>query len=362
MKTSSWFRRSSFGILILALHSLAITAPASAQEQRANAPSKPVPGWPPQITAIEYRSAADNTLQPALFYDPGGQEPKPLLVALHSWSGDYTQANPAYGLWCIAKGWVMIHPNFRGVNDHPEACGSELVVKDILSAVEYAKTQSKIDEGRIYLIGASGGGYASLLMAGRAPEVWAGVSAWCPIYDLRTWYADTKQRKLRYAAMLEKVCGGAPGSSREADEAYRVRSASAWLERARGKVNLSINTGITDGHNGSVPVGHTLRAFNAVAALADQIPDAVIDRMEQAPEMPADLLQKIDDPTFRRKPALFRRTSRTAEVTIFQGGHEIVYEAALAWLELQTKGQPPVWEVREAPAVDLTKLDTASGK
>lgn len=353
-------RLSQLGILF-ALGSLLGGISASAQERRAANLSQSVAGWPSQVQAIEYRSAADNTLQPALFYDPGGDKPKPLLIALHSWSGDYTQANPAYGLWCVANGWVLMHPNFRGVNDHPQACGSELVVKDILSAVDHAKENCAIDEGRIYLIGASGGGYASLLMAGRAPDVWAGVSAWCPIYDLRTWYADTKQRKLRYAEMLERVCGGAPGSSGEADEEYRVRSASAWLERARN-VNLSINTGITDGHNGSVPVGHTLRAFNAVAALVDRIPDPVIARMEQAPEMPADLLQRINDPLFADKPVLFRRSSRTTQVTIFQGGHEIIYPAGLAWLEQQRKGQPPVWNVLESPKVDLMKVDTASGK
>ena len=93
------------------------------------------------------------------FYDPGGDLPKPLLIALHSWSGDYTQANPAYGIWCISKGWVLMHPDFRGVNQRPEACGSELAVQDIISAVEYAKMACKIDENRIYLIGASGGGY-----------------------------------------------------------------------------------------------------------------------------------------------------------------------------------------------------------
>lgn len=346
---------------ILCLCAMALAGRSLAQE-RSPVDAKPVAGWPAQVQAIQYRSSADGTLQPALFYDPGGNEPKPLLIALHSWSGDYTQANPAYGLWCIAKGWVMMHPDFRGVNQRPEACGSELVVQDILSAVEHAKMNCNIDEGRIYLIGASGGGYASLLMAGRAPEVWAGVSAWCPIYDLRLWHADTAQRKLRYAQMLEEVCGGAPGSSLAADEQYRVRSASAWLDRARGVVNLSINTGITDGHNGSVPVGHSLRAFNAVAAAVDRIPEPVIARLEHAPEMPAELLQKIDDPLFARKPALFRRTSRAAEVTIFQGGHEIIYEAGLAWLEQQRKGKPPVWEVRSVPAVDLTKLDTASGK
>ncbi len=349
----------SFQHWILSWHaflvfSSAFALPAISQE-------KPVSGWPPEVRAIKYLSAADNSMQPSLIYDPGGDLPKPLLIALHSWSGDYTQANPAYGIWCISKAWVLMHPDFRGVNQRPEACGSELAVQDIVSAVEYAKKTCKIDENRIYLIGASGGGYGSLLMAGRAPEIWAGVSAWCSIYDLKAWHAETSERKLRYTDMLEKVCGGAPGTSPAVDEQYRIRSAAAWLKRAKN-VNLSINTGITDGHNGSVPVSHTLHAFNELAATADHVSEATISEMVKAPEMPDSLLRKIDDALYNRKPALFRRVSGSSQVTIFQGGHEIIYEAGLGWLEQQRKGKPPVWDIREVPTVDLTKLDTKSGK
>ena len=261
-------------LVIFLCASCALAGTAHAQATSKIDATKPIAGWPSEVRAIEYRSSADGSLQPALFYDPGGEEPKPLLIALHSWSGNYTQANPAYGLWCIAKKWVLVHPDFRGVNQRPEACGSELAVADILSAVEYAKKNCRIDEKRIYLVGASGGGYASLLMAGRAPEVWAGVSAWCPIYDLKVWHAEARERRLRYADMLEKVCSGAPGASAEVDQQYRVRSAAAWLERARN-VNLSINTGITDGHNGSVPISQTMHAFNAVAAPQDHISEEV---------------------------------------------------------------------------------------
>jgi len=349
----------NFQRLVLPLQALLIFSIATAT--RANGQEKPVLGWPPEVRAIKYLSAADNTMQPSLFYDPGGNESKPLLIALHSWSGDYTQANPAYGIWCISKGWVLMHPDFRGVNQRPEACGSELAVQDIVSAVEYAKKTCKIDENRVYLIGASGGGYGSLLMAGRAPEIWAGVSAWCPIYDFKAWHAETSERKLRYADMLEKVCGGAPGTSPAVDEQYRIRSAAAWLKRARN-VNLSINTGITDGHNGSVPVSQTLHAFNEVVTRVDHVSEATISEMAKAPEMPDSLLQKIDDVLYRRKPALFRRVSGSSQVTIFQGGHEIIYEAGLGWLEQQRKGKPPVWDIREVPTVDLTKLDTKSGK
>jgi pimeloyl-ACP methyl ester carboxylesterase len=303
-------------------------------------------GWPAEVREVRYPSQADHTLQPALFYDPGGDAAKPLLVALHSWSGDYRQANPAYGLWCIAKGWVMVHPDFRGVN---------------LSAVEYAKATSRIDEQRIYLMGGSGGGYASLLMAGRAPEVWAGVSAWCPIFDLTAWHAETQSRKLRYATMLEKVCGGPPGTSPEVDEQYRRRSASAWLAQA-APVNLSINAGITDGHNGSVPVSHSLEAFNTLARETERISAETIAALVAAPEVPDILRQTLADPLFPRQPVLFRRTSQRVQVSLFQGGHEILYEAGLAWLEQQRRGAPPVWEVTALPAIDWKRVDTQSGK
>ncbi len=319
------------------------------------------PGWPDRIQKITYLSQADGTMQPALYYDPGGAEPKPLLVALHSWSGNYQQPNGAYGAWCIAKKWVMIHPDFRGVNEKPEACGSELVVQDILSAVDFAKKHSSVDETRIYLMGGSGGGYASLLMAGRAPDIWAAVSAWCPIYDLKAWHRETAERKLRYSAMLEKVCGGSPGISQTVDEQYRLRSASNWLSNA-GKVNLSINTGITDGHNGSVPVGHSLRAFNSVAAPEHRISEDAIESIERQPELPEGLKGPIEDLLFVKKKALFQKRSTNVQVTLFQGGHEILYDAGLNWLEYQRRGKPPIWNIPATSAVDLGTKETQSGK
>ena len=117
----------------------------------------------------------------------------------------------------------------------------------------------------------------------------------------KSWHAETAERKLGYADMLEKVCGGTPGKSPAIDEQYRMRSAAAWLNRATN-VNLSINTGITDGHNGSVPVSQTLHAFNEVAAVADRVSEATILEMVKAPEMPTMLLQKIDDALYRKRP------------------------------------------------------------
>jgi len=303
--------------------------------------AEPPTGWPDGVQKVLYRSDADNTDQPALWYTPATAEAVPLLVCLHTWSSDYLTAEPFYADWCIDKGWAMVRPNFRGANRSPAACGSELAVKDVLAAVAWAKAQRKIDDDRVYLMGGSGGGHMSLLMAGRSPQIWAGVSAWCPISDLARWHADSRRLGSKYWQMMEKSCGGAPGSSPEVDRQYAARSPLTHLAAARG-TNLQIGTGIEDGHKGSVPIGHTLRAFNAVADDADRISEADIAAMEAKPSMPKPLLQKIDDRTYGDHRPLFRKVSGNVVVTIFQGGHNILPDAGLAWLEKQRRGKPAV--------------------
>ena len=299
-------------------------------------------GWPEEIQEIKYRSAADDTDQSALHFAPSTKEARPLLVGLHSWSSDYRQANTSYGLWVVKHDWHFIHPNFRGRNRTPQSMGSELAVQDILSAVAWARQQGNVDANRIYLIGASGGGYASLLMAGRAPELWAGVSSWVPISDLVKWHAETTTRKLRYAGEIEAALGGhqpVPGTPAHADALKR--SAITYMARARG-VNLDINAGITDGHNGSVPISHSFEAFNALAAPQDRLSPALIGEFVKTAKVPAALQKESAvDARYGRKTVLFRRKSGAARVTIFQGGHEIIPEAGLQWLAEQNRIRAP---------------------
>ena len=300
-------------------------------------------GWPKEVREIKYLSKADNTKQPALFYAPAVRgEPRPLLVGLHSWSSDYKQTmSVPYAKWCIEKKWNLIHPNFRGPNRRPAATGSEVVVKDILSAVDFAKKNAAVDETRIFLVGASGGGYAALLMAGRAPEVWAGVSAWVPISDLTKWHAETSKRKLKYARDIELSLGGKPLPGTKAAEEARKRSAITYLARAKG-VALDINAGINDGHSGSVPISHTLEAFNLLAAEKDRLSVKQISGFTRMAKVPPSLEYSLPtDKSYGAKRVLFRRHSGTARVTIFQGGHEIIPAAALHWLAKQQRMRAP---------------------
>ena len=295
----------------------------------------------PKLREIKYRSSADDSQQPAMYYSPVSEEPVPLLVALHTWSGDYRQDNhEACAQWCFEKDWAYIHPNFRGRNRRPEATGSELVVQDIVDAVAYAAQHGNVDPSRVYLVGTSGGGYTALLMAGRHPELWAGVSAWVPIVDLERWYHESKAKGGKYWREIANSCGGPPGTSDEVDHQYRLRSPITWLEGARS-TNVDINAGIRDGHEGSVPVSHALRAFDEIAHKQDRFSEAEIEYFVCEAKVPPHLRQEITDPTYGEKRPLYRRFAERARVTLFDGGHEIIPQAALHWLEQQRLVSPP---------------------
>lgn len=287
------------------------------------------------LKEIKYLSPADNTQQPAMFYDPKASHPVPLVVALHHWGEDYKgDYHKDIAEWCMKNGWAYIHPDFRGPCRRPESTGSKLVVADIVSAVDYAKKAAKIDPSSIYLVGTSGGGYTGLVVAGRYPEIWAGVSVWVPISDLKAWYFECKKRGLGYDQHIVDSCGGVPGQSKVVDDEYRERSPLTFLANAKS-LKLHINAGIKDGHEdgGSVPISHSLRAFNTVADPKDRISEEDIRFMVEKVEVPEHLKQNISDPTYGEKRPLFRRTSGNVTVTVFQGIHELVPNAALSWFE-----------------------------
>ena len=297
--------------------------------------------------AVDVTSTKDGSPQKVVYYQPDSAAKNlagpavPLLVFLHSWSGSIEQGPMLVGL-AKQRGWVMIAPAFRGINNHPEACASDLASQDIIDAVEYAKSHARIDTDRIYLVGGSGGGHMSLIMAARAPGLWAGVSAWVPISDLTAWHAESSARKNNYAKMIEQCCGGKPGPATEAE--YRHRSPLFHLAAAKG-VPLDINTGIHDGHTGSVPVSHSLLAFNVLAAPDKQVSVADIDFMVREQKIPAALASETQIDPERQKATLFRRSSGNARVTVFEGGHDSEPSAALEWLSRQRKGQPADWSL-----------------
>lgn len=314
---------------------------------------------------VTITSSADESRQKALFFVPDearapAAKAAPLLVALHTWSTDYTRC-AEYVPKARSRKWILIAPDFRGRNDRPEACASALAVQDVIDAVAYAAKNAPVDRSRIYLVGVSGGGHMALVMAAKAPRIWAGVSAWASITDLAAWHRECRAADLGYWKSLEKICSGPPGPETQAE--YRARSPLFHLAAAKG-LPVDINAGIHDGHSGSsVPVSHSLFAWNVLAAANGhkdrQVTTQEIEfmvRQERVPEALAATVQA--DPT-RKKAVLFRREAGPARITIFDGGHEIEVDAALDWLARQKRTAPA--DVGQKKPADTETTRTAEG-
>jgi poly(3-hydroxybutyrate) depolymerase len=324
---------------------LLAAAVSSAQEENINATSE-----------IRYPCPADRSEQPAIVRRADGDEPRPLLVALHTWSFDYRQNCDNYADFCKKHNWNFIFPNFRGPNQTPDALGSELMVSDIVAAVEYMKKTAKVDPDRIYLIGGSGGGHATLLLAGRHPEIWAAASAWCPISDVAAWHRTCQNSRFKsYAEQIEKACGGDPTTSPDAMREAEKRSPLTYLAAA-GELPLDIATGIHDGHRGSVPVSHTLNAYNLLARPEDRFSAAEIEFITANAQVPDGFPTPAADPVYGKTKIHLRRQSNQVRVTVFEGGHSILADIGMAWLAEQAKGQPPVWDAGRAAADRSTEL------
>lgn len=287
---------------------------------------------------IEIISKVDKTLQPALILPAEGNEARPLLVALHTWSCSVTSCHDEFEALCRKRNWHLIFPDFRGPNVRPEACGSDLVISDIEDAVSYMCRNYSVDMKKVYLLGGSGGGHCSLLVAGRRPDLFAAVSAWCPISDIALWHTQSLERKNRYGEHIELACGGNPSTDAAALLQAQLRSPLSWLGNAVNKLPIDINTGIHDGHTGSVPVGHAVRAFNALAAESDRISEADIAFIEANEMVPASLAAENSDPAYGENTVYLRKISNQARLTLFEGGHQIFPEISGEWLDRQSRG------------------------
>jgi enterochelin esterase-like enzyme len=265
---------------------------------------------------------------------------RPLVVSLHTWGGDHTQKDTEdMDEHAQQLGWIYVFPDFQGPNKRPEACGSELVQQNILEAVVWAKATYPVDASRIYLTGASGGGHMTLLMAARYPEIWAAACAFVGISDLAAWH--DRHADDQYGDDTRACTGGRPGQSEAIDEQFRARSPLTYLgnpKLAELDLPLDILAGIFDGHTGSVPIRHSIDAFNAVASSAGRptVSEAEIQELTLGEgsgrlghKQPSDC--EVDLALGRE--IHLRRAAGRARLTIFEGGHEGIGTAAVDWLQ-----------------------------
>ncbi|WP_018476957.1 alpha/beta hydrolase family protein [Pontibacter roseus] len=297
----------------------------------------------PEIQQVSITSTIDGSEQPALFYTSETTGKRPLLVMLHSWSSEYLQVKSIpYALWSKEYDWAFIHPNYRGKFDKPEAVASDLAIQDLVDAVNYAKAHAEIDESRIYILGSSGGAMTALVAAGRHPEIWAGVVAWVPVFDLVDWYAFSQNYPHRdYNSHIVIACGGEPIPGTPAAEECKRRSPSTYIQNAK-EVPIFLAHGTEDV---LVPPDHSIRAFNILANPADTISQEQVDYLLKEQKLPEGMEGATTrDRYFGTKDpqVVFSRESANVRLVLFVGVHDMAYNPGLLWLNEQQKKTPEV--------------------
>ncbi|MFD2246081.1 alpha/beta hydrolase family protein [Pontibacter ruber] len=295
----------------------------------------------PEVEQVQITSTADGKQQPALMYNSDSYRMKPLLVVLHSWSSEYLQVvSIPYALWAKEYDWVFIQPNYRGKFDDPEAVASDVAIQDIVDAVDYAKKTADIDTSRIYIVGSSGGAMTALVAAGKHPEIWAGVVAWVPVFDLVDWYAFSQNYPHRdYNRHIVAACGGEPLPGTPAAEEAKRRSPSTYLSNAKG-VPLFLAHGTIDV---LVPPNHSMRAFNLLANPEDRFTQEEMDYIDKEQKIPPGLRGATEDSLYfgpDDPPVLFRRESDKVRLVLYEGVHDMAYNPSLLWLSKQQKQAP----------------------
>ena len=182
------------------------------------------------------KSSVDGSMQPILFKKAQGNEKRPLLVCLHTWS--CTRFDPLYRVepFCDKHNFNLLLPEFRGPNlitnpNCKDACASPIARQDILDAIEYIKANFEVDEENVLLFGCSGGGHMALMMAAEAPELFRAVASFVPITNLAKWYTENEN----YAPHVKACCGTKAEMLRRSPVSYMDGIAKANVKIFAGK-------------------------------------------------------------------------------------------------------------------------------
>lgn len=294
--------------------------------------------WDSLFQRVEIKSSYDGKVEPAYLYSSKSHRKKPLIVSLHTWSGDYTQEDPIRHE-VVARDWNYIHPNFRGANNHKEAMGSEAVIADIEDAIKYALKNTNSDPNEVHVIGTSGGGYATLLAYMTVKYPVKSFSAWAPISDIESWYWESKGARRKYAKDILKSLGSQEMISEEARE--RSPLYRPLPRNLRKGASLFIYEGIHDGYRGSVPITHSINMYNRIVGgwkynLSDM--DSIMKKAELDNNLVSrkeiiDLVTKQLNPganpkdKFYERQIHFKNSFGNINLTLFEGGHEQLPQA-----------------------------------
>ena len=277
--------------------------------------------WSSTFKTVEIPTV-DGLNQKAYLYKTTSKKAQPLIVSLHTWSGNYEQKDEIAQM-AANKDYNYIHPDFRGANNKMDACCSDLAMLDIDKAIDFAIANANVDPTKIFVIGVSGGGFATLNVLMRSKHAIKKLSAWAAITDLQQWYKDSKAKGDHYWKDVLLCTSGL----KENLNITEARKRSPLFRETPLKIksaDIEIYAGVNDGVDGSVPFTHSIHFYNKL--LNDL---KVKNKKYYVSKKEIKLLIKFRKPLgdfgqIGDRAVCLIKQYKNIKLTIFTGGHEML--------------------------------------
>ena len=187
------------------------------------------PGHPWQSITF---TSFDNTQVQAWLAKPAGDGPFPTILHVHGGPTD-VQMNEYHAgsqVW-VQHGFAFCSVNYRGSTtfgkDFEEVILGDIgqrEVEDIAAGAQYLVDTGIAKADKLFVTGASYGGYLTLLALARKPHLWAGGMALVAIADWSLTYAEQSEPLQQY---LHSLFGGSP---HEKPEQYKAASVLTYAD------------------------------------------------------------------------------------------------------------------------------------
>jgi dipeptidyl aminopeptidase/acylaminoacyl peptidase len=176
-----------------------------------------------EFKKITYKSNADGMEIPGYLFAPltkRGPHGHAAMVWVHGGvHGDWTQSMLPFVKEAVARGYVIVTPDYRGSTGHGAAFynaidygGKEL--DDVLTAVDYLKTLPYVDPDRIGIMGWSHGGFITAHLAMRKETPFKAAAAIVPVTNL-VFRLSYKGPGYQRSYSTQPTIGGLPFEKRE---------------------------------------------------------------------------------------------------------------------------------------------------
>ncbi|MFO7635276.1 MAG: prolyl oligopeptidase family serine peptidase, partial [Caldilinea sp.] len=189
--------------------------------------------------------SSDGTPVQGWLATPEGDGPFPTIVEMHG--GPHFATTDSYSplsqAW-LDHGFAWLSVNFRGSTTFGRAFKEQIwgnvghwEVEDVVAGRAWLVAQGIAQPDKVFLLGASYGGFLTLLLLGKMPDLWAGGMAVAAIADEALAYEDAND------ALKAAAAGWFGGTPDQVPDRYRRASPLAFAEQVSAPII------IFQGHN-----------------------------------------------------------------------------------------------------------------